>query len=129
MLRVQYEIEEVWIEECIEHTGAGSNAHTLAVLIAFNRMVAWITYGLFNKRPKEVAASTARKAVIGQGRKTKKTQHEDIKVTVLNWVLARYPDFQVFKTRFGNVTDQTLDRSDSIVLAYYGYLQSLQNKS
>jgi Holliday junction resolvasome RuvABC endonuclease subunit len=123
-LELNYDITEIWIEEVLLGFGGGkTNANTMAVLIAFNRMVAYQCWEIFGFKCHEVPSTTARKAVIGVGRANKK-KGEDIKKLALAWVVKNYPDFIVELNRNGVPNITTYDRSDSMVIAKYGLLKN-----
>jgi Holliday junction resolvasome RuvABC endonuclease subunit len=126
VLKSKFDIDKIWVEDKLSgYSGGGTNAHTMAVLIAFHQITCWIIMKIWRCKPLKINVSTARKAVTGQG-KAKKGQ--DIKVVMLSWVIKKFPDFQVDLNRNGNVHEYIFDRSDSTIIAYYGHLISIKSK-
>jgi hypothetical protein len=120
VLKSKFNIDRIWVEDKLSgYSGGGTNAHTMAVLIAFNKVVCWIVMKLWGFKPYKVNVSHARKVVTGQGRAK---EGEDIKVVMLAWVVKKFPYFQVDLNRNGNVQKYIYDRSDSTIIAYYGHL-------
>ena len=108
----KYDIKDTYIEQSLQAFKSGfSSAQTLSTLSKFNGIVSYIIYKNFNRAPKYVSASTARKLVgckIKRGQKTKQK--------VLEFVLDKYPQFVVEYTKHGNPKPGTYDKSDSIVV-------------
>lgn len=122
------ETVKVFIEAAAKRMSQFSNADTLFLLARFNGIVSYIAYTIFGVEVTEVNVSSARSTVgivfpkFDKGI-TPYAKKRMIKDTVINFVLAHYPeDLLGFeKTRYGNWQVWCGDRADSLVIARYGH--------
>lgn len=121
-----HKVGEIWVEDALAQCHGGkSNAHTVAVLIAMNQLVCWSCWKTFGVKPSMVSSYDARKLVSGITKGNKETG-EDVKMLNLEWVAYNYPNFVIEYKSTGRVKDYILDRSDSLIIAKYGFLQFLK---
>lgn len=113
---------EVCIEEPLSRFKAGaSQAKTIIMLNSFNSMV---QYYLWKKNiPFTVTpASTIRKS-----NGFKKEKGADIKKSVLDFVLDKFPEHSVEYTSYGNIRQECYDEADAILVARAGICMKKKN--
>ena len=112
----KWHIDEIFVEQSLQSFRSGfSSAKTLSTLSRYNGMVSWLCYEIFEKAPKMIAASSARKTA---GVEIKRG--ENSKEKVLKFVLDKYPQIVVEYTKHGIPTPGTYDVCDSIIIAAAG---------
>jgi len=90
----------------------GSTAKTMAKLQAFNGIVSWLCYELFDMSPVHVSPARARKLngiKVSRGQKAKEV--------VLNYLLENEESFTIEYTNKGNPKPVSYDRADSLIVA------------
>lgn len=114
----KHPIEKIYIEQPLHMFMRGkSSAKTLSTLMAFNGIVSWLIYELFEIEPEYISASSARKKAgvkVPRGQKAKKV--------VLEHLLSTEPAFNIEYTRHGNPKPESYDRADAIIIAKAGYV-------
>jgi len=116
-IKKSYKIKEIYVEKSLQSFRSGfSSAKTLSTLSAFNGIVSWMCFNIFNREPEYVAATSARKLCgikIPRGVKAKPV--------VLKFLLDNEPTFVVEYTKFGNPKPKYYDMADSIIVAKAGF--------
>ena len=116
-IRKSYKIKEIYVEKSLQSFRSGfSSAKTLSTLSAFNGIVSWMCFNIFNREPEYVAATSARK-LCG----IKIPRGEKAKPVVLKFLLDNEPTFVVEYTKFGNPKPKYYDMADSIIVAKAGF--------
>ncbi len=116
--QLKHEFKCIFIEEPFSmFSGGRTTAHTMSKLQRFNGMCSFMVAELLNIEPVLIPANKARKAV---GIKIKRGTCT--KTKVIDFVKEKYPNFQIWYTRYGNPKPGTDDRADSVVIALAGLL-------
>ena len=116
-IKKSYKIKEIYVEKSLQSFRSGfSSAKTLSTLSAFNGIVSWMCFNIFNREPEYVAATSARK-LCG----IKIPRGEKAKPVVLKFLLDNEPTFVVEYTKFGNPKPKYYDMADSIIVAKAGF--------
>ena len=112
-IRASHNIEHIYIEEpFVFFRAGGSTAKTMAKLQAFNGIVSWLCYELFDMSPVHVSPARARKLngiKVSRGQKAKEV--------VLNYLLENEESFTIEYTNKGNPKPVSYDRADSLIVA------------
>jgi len=114
--KLPYEFKHVFIEAPFMMFSSGkTTANTMAKLQRFNGMCSYMVIKSLNLHPVLIPANKARKLV---GIITKRGTCT--KTRVINFIEAKYSNFQVYYTRHGNPKPGTDDMADAIVIALSG---------
>jgi len=114
--KLPHEFKHVFIEAPFMMFSSGkTTANTMARLQRFNGMCSYMVIKSLNIHPVLIPANRARKLV---GIVTKRGTCT--KTRVINFVEAKYSNFQVYYTRHGNPKPGTDDKADSVVIALAG---------
>lgn len=112
-IKQKYNIISVGIEDILQKTSAGS-AHTICVLAGFNGITQFLCNDIFGFKAKLVKFSDARK-LFG----IKHNKEEKSKITAFKYISNIYDNFVIKYNRNNNITDETYDSSDAVVIAKY----------
>ena len=112
-IKASHDIEYIYIEEpFVFFRAGGSTAKTMAKLQAFNGIVSWLCYELFDMNPVHISPAKARKLngiKVSRGQKAKEV--------VLNYLLENEESFTIEYTNKGNPKPVSYDRADSLIIA------------
>lgn len=108
-----HNIEHIYIEEpFVFFRAGGSTAKTMAKLQAFNGIVSWLCYEMFEMAPVHISPAKARKLngiKVSRGQKAKEV--------VLDYLLENEESFTIEYTSKGNPKPVSYDRADSLIIA------------
>ena len=108
-----HNIEHIYIEEpFVFFRAGGSTAKTMAKLQAFNGIVSWLCYEIFEMTPVHISPAKARKLngiKVSRGQKAKEV--------VLDYLLKNEESFTIEYTSKGNPKPVSYDRADSLIIA------------
>lgn len=114
----KFPIEKIYIEQPLMMFAKGrSSASVISTLAAFNGIVSWLVYEMFEIEPEYISASSARKKAgisIKRGQKAKEI--------VLAHLLEHEPAFKIEYTKHGNPVAGSYDKADAIIVAKAGYV-------
>ena len=114
----KFPIDKIYIEQPLMMFAKGrSSASVISTLTAFNGVVSWLVYELFEIEPEYVSASSARKKA---GIRVKRGQKA--KEVVLAHLLEHEPAFKIEYTKHGNPVAGSYDKADAIIIAKAGYV-------
>ena len=112
-IKASHNIEYIYIEEpFVFFRAGGSTAKTMAKLQAFNGIISWLCYELFDMNPVHISPAKARKLngiKVSRGQKAKEV--------VLNYLLENEESFTIEYTNKGNPKPVSYDRADSLIVA------------
>ena len=112
-IKASHNIEYIYIEEpFVFFRAGGSTAKTMAKLQAFNGIISWLCYELFDMNPVHISPAKARKLngiKVSRGQKAKEV--------VLNYLLENEESFTIQYTNKGNPKPVSYDRADSLIVA------------
>jgi len=112
-IKASYDIQYIYIEEpFVFFRAGGSTAKTMAKLQAFNGIVSWLCYELFDMNPVHISPAKARKLngiKVSRGQKAKEV--------VLDYLLENEESFTIEYTNKGNPKPVSYDRADSLIVA------------
>jgi len=111
-------VDNIYIEQpFMFFNSGGSSAKTMAALQRFNGVVSWMIYEAFERKPKYIGATEARKKVgikVPRGQKAKKV--------VMEYLLQNEEGFSIEYTPKGNPKPKYFDMADAIVIARAGLI-------
>lgn len=114
----KFPIEKIYIEQPLMMFAKGrSSASVISTLTAFNGIVSWLVYEMFEIEPEYISASSARKKAgvsIKRGQKAKEI--------VLAHLLEHESAFKIEYTKHGNPVAGSYDKADAIIVAKAGYV-------
>ena len=112
-IKASHNIGHIYIEEpFVFFRAGGSTAKTMAKLQAFNGIVSWLCYELFDMNPVHISPAKARKLngiKVSRGQKAKEV--------VLDYLLENEESFTIEYTNKGNPKPVSYDRADSLIVA------------
>ena len=115
---LDFNIEHIFIEQALMFfRSGGSTAKTMAVLQRFNGVVSWQCFKQFNIIPEYISPISARSKCgikVLRGKKAKE-------VVMEHFLAKDTPEFEIVKTRYGNIQTYCYDIADAIVVARAGY--------
>jgi Holliday junction resolvasome RuvABC endonuclease subunit len=119
-LEVKHDIRHVFIEEPIRVKGRNSNSNTIIKLLQLNGIVSLMCYRIFGVEPVHLRVTSARK----RARVPQRRGDKDIKHKVFKRLTEELGyDVPVTKKRTGTFKDYVYDMSDSLLMAYVGFLR------
>ena len=128
LIKENYTITDVCIEAPLKKSKITSN-NTILVLTKFNGILEYICHDLYNVVP--VLSNVKKVRSYFKIPVIKKVKNAALlnKIEVLNFLLNYYPNFQINYSKNNKIKTETLDRSDSLLMAYYYYIEYVINNN
>lgn len=123
-IKANYEVTKIFIEAPIKAKGSKTSNNTLVALLQMNGIVSYLSRDIFGVEPIHLEARSARAKLGIRLTKEERKNKVHIKEKVLQKMLDLGFDIQVDLKRTGKVQDYVYDESDSVLIAYTGYLQN-----
>lgn len=118
-----YDITSVVVEKPFQNRQGKTSKQVLMTIAGFNFGIRYICYKIFGIKPTFANVTIARNYFDIP----KVKQGKENKIQVMKFLMDIYPDFEVKHTKTGSIADSTLDRSDSLLMAYIYYVRIILN--
>ena len=125
-LKEKYEISHVFIEEIIKSKGRNSNSNTILKLAQFNALVSYFCFTAFGFEPQHIPVRSARKRLNIPQRRGDTEIKEKVFMKLTEGCGFDVP---VTLKRTGRKKDYVYDMSDSLLIAYVGFLGAISQMS